>query len=322
MRNNIQLGWLAAEMDVPSLPGYTIHDLRAWKTFSPEALLEQCRAVEVLLLGRTSPTLPAALLADRGQLRYVCHMYGTIRPYIAKAFLEAGLIVTNWGDDVAHVAEGAVALLFCLLKQLPALNAKVQGGADQRITLDYPATLDGRDVGLYGFGPIGRHAARMLTPFGAHLAIYDPYTKNVPATIRQCASLRELFASCQIISIHCGLNAQTQGSVTGELLELLPVGGIVVNTARGGIVDEPALAALVKAGRLFAGVDVIANESNWPGSPLAGLPGALLTGHVVSTTVTNGKRELSPQAARNLDAYRRNEPLNAVITAAEYDLKT
>ena len=322
MNNDILLGWLATEMEPPIIPGYVVRDWRAWREWTMDALGEQCRAVEVLVLGRRSPTLPAALVKNRGRLRYVCHMYGTIRPYISRAFIEDGLLVTNWGDAVANVAEGAMALMLCLLKQLPAMNAAVQGGPDQRIKLAYPATLADREVGLYGYGPIGRHTARMLAPFGARISIYDPHATDVPAEIRRCATLRELFASCQIISIHCGLNDQTLGSVTRELLELLPVGGIVINTARGPIVDEPALAALVRSGRILAGLDVIGNESNWPGSPVAGLTGAILTGHGVATTGGANRRGLPPHAARNLAAYARGEPLTAVITAAQYDLKT
>jgi phosphoglycerate dehydrogenase-like enzyme len=161
------------------------------------------------------------------------------------------------------------------------------------------------------------------------VAVYDPYAKELPADIRRCATLRELFATCQIISIHCGLNDQTQDSVTRELLELLPQGGIVINTARGAIVDEAALAELVAAGRLLVGTDVIREEGHgkWPQSPLAPHPGSILTSHHIG----GGKgyppgHEPTPTlpdfVVHNLAAYRQGKPLLYVITAAEYDLKT
>ena len=255
----------------PVAADYELDIAPDWKTWSPERLLARCRGVDVILTGRGSPRLPDALVEDRGRLKYLLHLHGTIRHLVSRRHIEAGLVVTNWGDEIAGVAEGALALLLCQLKQIVTLNAFAKGGPDERIYQAFPATLSGRDVGLYGFGPIGRHMARMLEPLGARLAIYDPYASDVPPHIRRCESLRELFATCQAVSIHCGLNDQTRHSVTAELLALLPQGGIVVNTARGAIVDERALAEAVRSGRIVAGIDVIEDERNWPASPLAPL---------------------------------------------------
>jgi phosphoglycerate dehydrogenase-like enzyme len=332
--SQIKLGILAgddrfkdAELRARLARDFELHDFSDWRDHDAETLLERCRSVEVLLIARRSPRLPGELARDFGRLRYVCFLHGSIRPYVDKPLIEAGLLVTNWGEEVAGVAEGAMALLLCQLKQIVTLNAFAKGGADQRVWQMYPPTLQERDVGLYGFGPIGRHMGRFLEAFGARVAIYDPYAKEAPATMRRCATLRELFATCQIVSIHCGLNDQTRGSVTRELLELLPQGGIVINTARGGIVEETALAELVAAGRLLAGVDVIENEKDWPGSPLASLPGALLSKHKIGSGKgyppdRQPKPTLPEFVWRNLEAYRSGRPLIHLIGAAEYDLKT
>jgi phosphoglycerate dehydrogenase-like enzyme len=306
---------------------FDLHDFRNWKSFDENALLEKCRSVEILITGWESPRLPRELIKNRGRLRYVCHLRGSIRERVDKELIAAGLVVTNWGESVEIIAEGAMTFVLCQLKQLSALNVFTKGGPDGRIYQMFPPTLKGRDVGLYGFGPIGRHMARMLEPFGTKIAIYDPFAKEVPSHIRRCSSLKELFSSCQIISIHCGLNEKTQGSVSRELLELLPQGGIVVNTARGQIVDELALAELVKSGRILAAVDVIHDEDNWTASPLAPLEGALLTGHKIG----KGKgyppgqepvANLPEHTIRNLEAYKLGKPLINVISAEIYDLKT
>jgi phosphoglycerate dehydrogenase-like enzyme len=307
---------------------FEVHDFADWRSYDPRTLVEKCRSVEIVLTGRSSPPLPRSLAKDFGRLRWLCHWHGTIRHLCDKKLVEAGLLVTNWGDAVDGIAEGAMALLLCQLKQLPALDALTKRQAtDERIYQMFPCTLKGRDVGLYGFGPIGQHMARMLMPFGARVAIHDPYAKNVPRQIRRCETLRELFATCQIISIHCGLNKQTQDSVGRELLDLLPQGGIVINTARGGIVDEAALAEFVKQGRLLAGVDVIRDEGKWAQSPLAPFRGAVLTHHQIGS----GKGyppgqapnpELPDYIVHNLRAYRLGKPLVNVITPAIYDLKT
>jgi phosphoglycerate dehydrogenase-like enzyme len=310
---------------------YEVHDLGGWRKLSREELLAACRSVHVVLLGRRSPRLPEELAENFGRLEYACHLFGTIRHLISKELIEAGLKVTNWGDEVKGVAEGAMALLLCQLKQLPNLDTFTKGGPNHCIRMDYPATLRGRDVGLYGYGPIGRHMADLLQPFEARIAIYDPYAEQVPDWIRVCETLEGLFETCQIVSIHCGLNETTRGSVTRELLERLPQGGVVVNTARGKIVDERALAELVSDGRLLAGIDVIHNERRWPESPLATEEGAVLTRHWVSggyrgirgTRKRNRYNRAVPGfVVRNLAAFARGEPLIYEVTADIYDLKT
>jgi len=306
---------------------FELHDFSDWQSWDAPTLLKRIRSVEIAITSRASPRLPEELAENFGHFRYLCHAHGSIRHLASKRLLEKGLIVTNWGEFIAGVAEGAMALLLCQLKQLVTLDRWTKGGPDERIYQMFPCTLEGRDVGLYGFGPIGRHMARMLEPFGPKIAIYDPYAKNVPAHIRVCPTLRELFATCQIISIHCGLNDSTRDSVTRELLELLPQGGIVINTARGHIVDEQALAELVGKGRLLAGIDVIRSERNWAGSPLARHSGAVLTHHRVGSGKGyppghRPKPQLPEFIVKNLAAYRQGKPLINVVTAEEYDLKT
>ena len=321
--------WQDPEIQAGLRRDFELHVFHDWKTYDAATLLAKMRSVEVAIIGRSSPRFPLELARDFGRLRYVCHCHGTIRPYLDKALLAAGLLVTNWGDSVAGVAEGALTLLLCLLKQVVTLNAFAKGGPDARICQAYSCTLDQRPVGLYGYGPIGRHMARLLEPFGAQITIYDPYATDLPPQIRRCATLRDLFATCPIISIHCGLNDQTRDSVTRELLELLPQGGIVINTARGEIVDEQALADLVGAGRLLAGADVIRHEERWDwrGSPLAAHSGAVLTLHAIGggrgyPPGQEPKPAVPDFVVHNLAAYRQGQPLRNVITADQYDRKT
>ena len=332
----ISLGVLACDRDVTdsgSLAAvrneYDVRTFSDWKQYDPPTLLAKCRSVEVLLTAHQSPMLPAELGRDRGQLRYVCHARGSVRHVITRELIAAGLVITNWGDFAGPpVAEGAMALLLCLLKQIPTLDAIVKTfGPDDRICQEYPPTLRGVNVGLYGFGPIGKVMAALLEPFGAKVAVYDPYAQDVPPSIRRCQTLRELFATCPIISIHCGLNEQTANTVTAELLALLPQGGIVVNTARGAIVDEHALAAEVAAGRLLAGLDVTNYEHDSRLSPLAKLRGAILSGHAIS-----GGRGYPPGKAPppclpeyvldNLHRYRQGRPLVNIVAADLFDRKT
>jgi phosphoglycerate dehydrogenase-like enzyme len=325
-------GYVLADIQTALAP-HAVDHLAGCRAWPVEQLAATCRTYDVLITGRASPALPASLIGDRGRLRLLAHCHGTIRHLVSKAHIEAGLAVSNWGDNVAGVAESALMLLLACLKQVHALDAHIRAdwSDDQRIWQDIPASLIEAPVGLYGFGPIGRHMGRFCTALGAQVAIYDPYARDVPAGIRVCATLRELFATSHVVSIHCGLNDATRGSVNRELLELLPQGGVLVNTARGPIVVEDDLVSVLAAGRIVAGLDVIVDEKHWATSPFATLPSSrvLLTGHVAggskgSDPARTGavRRRLPRFVIDNLHALAAGRPLANLVTADIYDLKT
>jgi len=294
-------------------------------------LTRRLRGVDAVVTGRKSPRIPDALITDPGRFRGVMHCHGGVRQLVRKEHLLSGITVTNWGTDVGGaVAEGALALMLASLKQLRSLHDWAEGGKeeDPRIHQNYSCSLFGAKIGIYGYGPIGRKMAALLQPFSPRLAIYDPYAAELPPGVQRCATLEELFDHSDIVTLHCGLNDITRDSVTADLLDRLPQGGILVNTARGAIVDEEALAERVHAGRLLAGVDVVREEGPaWGKTPLAGTRNSILGGHSVS----NGKgaepgrcgaRQLAGHVVENLRAFAAGAPLKNVITPEMYDLKT
>ncbi len=307
--------------------GYRVTAGRDWKQWSPSELLAHCRAAEVIITGRRSPHLPEGLIDDPGRVRWLCHLHGTVRHLVSREHIAAGLQVTNWGDTPRPVAQGSIALLLATLHQVMALDRYARTGRDERICQHYLTDLPQMQVGLYGYGPIGRQIAEKLKGLGATVAIHDPYASDVPGDIRICPSLETLFETSHAVIVICGLNEQTRGSVTRQLLERLPQGGVLINTARGPIVEEQALADLVGAGRILAGCDVIEDESNWPASPLAQVEGAILTRHQIGIGVGQPpeRREHEPLpdfVMDNLTAYREGRPLQHLVSADVYDLKT
>jgi D-3-phosphoglycerate dehydrogenase len=273
--------------------------------------------------------LPDGLTDDPGEFRTLIHCHGGVRGRISEAHIRAGMTVTNWGDCQGGVAEGAIALLFGCLKQLRSLHAwaMTDKTEDGRIHQNYSGSIRGAKIGLYGFGPIGHHMGRMLQSFEPDLAIYDPYAQDIPEGVTVCETLEELFDRSDIISIHCGLNDVTRDSVTADLLDRLPQGGILVNTARGAIVDEEALAERVHAGRLLAGLDVIRDEPHWSASPCAGSPHVIFGAHRSSSGKgpephLKGPRLLPDFVVENIYAVINNTPLVNIVSLEEYALKT
>lgn len=309
------------------LDGYEPVDLRGWRAFEGE-LAERVRGLDVLITGKHSPRLPDALAADPGRLRYICHTRGVVKAYFPRALLERGVLLTNWGDWPARgVAAHAFALLVALLHQLPARDRLTRGGAGTLAWQDYPAQLEGLRVGVYGCGGIGARFASMCLASGCRVAAFDPWAATLPAGVTRADSLAGLAGASDALSIHCGLSDDTRGSVDATVLARLPRGGIVINTARGGIVDEAALAAACAAGRLLAGLDVVADERDWSASPLAAVPDALLTGHGRWTAsrpadVPEPAWTLPEFAQANLRAFRLGHELRNRIDPAAYDRTT
>jgi D-3-phosphoglycerate dehydrogenase len=197
--------------------------------------------------------------------------------------IEAGLLVSNWGDAIAHsVAEGAVCLLLATLKDLHAQVVAVRAGGGALDSASSGGTLEGATVGVYGFGAIGRRFAEFLQPYRCELLCFDPFVEEYPAYVTPVATLRDLFIRCSIVAIHAGLNDETRGSVTKELLALLPRHGVVINTARGDVVDQEALFDELRSGRLRAGLDVLAGR-DWlaPGDPIRQAENLLWTCHKI-----------------------------------------
>ena len=219
---------------------------------------EKIRQYPVLLTGWNSAAVPRELAANPGSLRYICNVTGEMRGWVPLEIIESGIPVTNWGDAVANsIAEGAVALLLATLKDLHFQIETIRRGGGMADPSATGGTIEELDLGLYGCGAIGRRFIELIRPFGAIIRIFDPYMGEPPNGCSAAGSLDELFSRSQAIVILAGLTDETRHSVTAGLLARLPRHGVVINVARGGIVDQAALFAELRSGRLRAGLDVL-----------------------------------------------------------------
>ncbi|MDH4168582.1 MAG: hypothetical protein OEW42_03240 [Acidimicrobiia bacterium] len=215
------------------------------------------RRADVAIVGWDARMLPSSLAEDPGSLRYVCCYSGTIRASVPRELVAAGIAVSNWGDHPAPgVAEGAMTLLLAMLHELPQV-LRIQREAGFGIDISRQGTLRDLAVGIYGCGVIGHRFIDLLAPFGARVMAFDPYSTDLPPEAVRAESLAELCAWSEALVIHAGWSEETDRSLTAEHLARLPDHGIVINTARGGIVDQEALFAEVESGRLRAGLDVL-----------------------------------------------------------------
>lgn len=244
--------------EVAAIPGLELERVRGCESMTAQELADRMRQADLLLLSRT-PAVPDELAENPGRLKYICYLHGTMRNKIGLPVIRSNIRVTNWGDACGPgLAESSLTLLLAVLKDLPRRILAVRNGEGGGIK-SVGWSVAGLRVGVYGFGFAGRQFVKLLQPFGATIRVFDPYVEAVPEPCLRVDSLKELMETSQALVIHAGWTPETEGSVSRELLAKLPDHGVLVNTARGAIVDQPALFDELRSGRLRAGLDVL-----WP----------------------------------------------------------
>jgi D-3-phosphoglycerate dehydrogenase len=182
-----------------------------------------------------------------------------------------------------EVASHAVALILSLQRKLAAGDRYVREGWSGAVDLEPLGSLDEISVGLVGCGRIGGETARMLAPIVGRVLTYDPYVSSVPAPVQRVGDLHEMLAQCQVLSLHAPLTDESRGLIGPAELAALPRGAMVVNVARGGLIDEDALADLLVDGQIgAAGLDVFESEPLPPTSRLLAAPNTILTPHMAA----------------------------------------
>jgi D-3-phosphoglycerate dehydrogenase / 2-oxoglutarate reductase len=213
------------------------------------------------------------------------------------------------GANADAVAEQALALLLACAKSVVQLNARMHAGHWDKAT-HKSIELRGRTVGLVGLGAIGRRFARMCDALGMTVLGHDPFAQDLPACIRP-VPLDVLWRESDAISLHCPLTADNQGLVNARVLQSCKRGVLLVNTARGGLVDEAALLEAVRGGQVgAAGLDSFAVEPMTVPHPFQGEPNIILSPHIGGVTA-DAYVNMGVGAAKNLLAVLEVAPARA-----------
>lgn len=280
-------------------PGVTVETLDPAR--AGEAALREALARADAALLRVVP-FGARELAMAPRLRVVAR-HGVGYDLVDVAALTArGVPLTITPDaNAASVAEHALMLLLAVARRVTAYDARVRAlrwGTDPALpTFD----LAGRAALVVGYGRIGARVARLLDALGMRVAVHDP---GVPAgTVRGAGhvpapDLHAALGEADAVTLHLPASAGTRGMVDARFLGAMRRGAVLINTARGALVDEGALAGALRSGQVaVAGLDVLAEEPAVASSPLLGLPNVVLTPHSAATTA-EGMRRMGMDAAR------------------------
>lgn len=202
---------------------------------------------------------------------------------------------TERGIPVCHtpeanrisVAEHVFALLLCLAKDIIKLDREIRQGNWGVRDHSEAFELHGKCFGVVGLGRTGSEVARLAKAFGMSVLAYDPYILNVPEELKveMVENLQDLFQRADIISLHVPLTEETKGLVNRSLLESMKPTAILINTSRGGVIEEQALLQLLESGKLRgAGLDVFSQEPLPANHPLCRLPNVILSPHSAALT--------------------------------------
>ncbi|HYW46467.1 MAG TPA: hydroxyacid dehydrogenase [Bryobacteraceae bacterium] len=248
---------------------------------SEERLIERIGTAEIVLNIRSSSRFTARVFAACPRLRLLS-VWGTGTDHVdLEAAARHGVTVTNTpGVSAVSIAEHALALLLAVARRIPQMDAATRRGEWPR---GQSVELHGKTCGIIGLGAVGRQFARLAAAIGMRVVAWTMHPKPIPAV--ELLELDTLYRESDVVSVHLRLSRETEGFIGMRQFGLMKPGAILINTARGAIVDEAALLEALESGRIAgAGLDVFTVEPLPPGHPLTKLPNVALTPHCAGIT--------------------------------------
>lgn len=311
-------GYAANPGDISWEPWKELGELTVYERTAPEETVERCKDAEIVLTNKV--ILDAKVIEALPALRYIGVLATGYNVVDLEAARRHDIVVTNIpAYSTLSVAQMVFAHLLNITHHVAQHAERVTNGAWQN-SKDFCfwdselIELDGLTLGIVGLGNIGRAVARIAQTFGMKVMAYSSKSVETLAEmgIQKAASYEDIFRTADVVSLHCPLNAQTKHLVNAERLALMKPSAILINTGRGPLIDEQALADALNSGRIYAaGVDVLTQEPPRAGSPLIGARNCYITPHVAWATRAARER-LDKIAFENVRAYLSGTPQNVV----------
>ncbi|MEL4280913.1 MULTISPECIES: D-2-hydroxyacid dehydrogenase [Shewanella] len=278
-------------------------------------IIPRAQDAEIVLTNKTP--LDANTLAQLPKLKYIGVLATGTNVVDLAAAKELGIVVTNvpaYGPDA--VAQMVFAHILHHTQAVAVHHQAVAAGqwsncSDFCFTLMPLQSLKGKTLGLIGYGDIGQQVAKLALAFGMKVLVN---TRTEPSYLPQGVSWTSrdtVFKESDILSLHCPLTPETTELINTQTLELMKPQALLINTARGGLIDEAALAAALTQGKVFAGVDVLSTEPPSVDNPLLTAPNISISPHNAWAT-KEARQNLLNIATANLSAYLAGERVNWV----------
>lgn len=305
--------------DILREAGYEVVSSTYDRPLEPDELAELVGDVEAIILGLDR--LTREVLEKAPRLKVISRFGVGLDNVDLRAATERGVVVTvTPGANSVAVAELTMAFILALSRQLLMHDRWVKLGSWKRVT---GVELKGGTLGLVGLGRIGREVALRARAFGMRIVYTDPVPppESLVLDLQATAlSLEDLLATSDVVSLHLPLTEATRHMIGARQFDLMQPTAFLVNTARGGLVDENALYEALRAGRLAGAAFDVFEEEPAGGSPLLGLDNFLAAAHIGSATLQTARR-MGWMAAQNALAVLEGQRPDDVANPEVYDLR-
>lgn len=284
--------------------------------YGEEELAEKLRGVDICISGWGNTPFHEKTLKYADKLKLIAHIGGSVRPMVGDAAFERGIRVCSGNRVFAEsVAEGVLAYMLCSLRRIGEYEARMAAG-------EWPSLIGtrgllGRSVGLVGYGMIAEYLVKFLKPFGCRIMVSSRHisAEELAEAGIEAAAAEEIFRTCDIISLHSSLTARTKHSIGADLLNSMKDGALLVNTARGALIDEEALVSVLQERPVWAALDVFETEPLPMDSPLRECERVLLMPHAAGPTADR-RYVVTSHVLDDIGRFLNGEPLDCEIDFA------
>jgi D-3-phosphoglycerate dehydrogenase len=310
----------AAGVELLQAAGLEVETCLGLKGLELAAKLREFDAVIV----RSQPKITAECLESPGRLRAIARAGVGVDNIDVTAATRRGVVVMNTpGGNTVSAAEHTIALLLALARRIPAADSTVKAGGWDRNKF-VGTQLAGKTLGIVGLGRIGREVARRARGLDMAIIVLDPFvtpTRAAELGYESVASLDELLPKVDFLTLHVPLSDETKSLIGARELRLMRKTARILNVARGGIVDEKALAEALTAGTIAgAGIDVYSAEPITPDNPLLSAPNVVLTPHLGASTL-EAQENVAVEAAQLIANFLLHGQIANAVNMASVDPK-
>ncbi len=281
---------------------------------TPEGLLEIIGDYDALVV-RSATKVTAEVLAKGKNLKVVGRAGAGVDNIDVPAATEAGILVMNTpGQNANGVAELVIGLMLSLVRHIAIGSQSIKEGRWEKKNLSGTELL-GKSIGLLGYGAIGRRVGVLAQAFGMTIHAYDPFlsAELIQSTGAKALSYEEVIRQSDFVSLHLPMTPDTKNMINADTIATMKKGAILLNCARGGLVDEAALAAALKSGHLAgAALDVFAKEPPEADNPLVPLANFVATPHIGASTAESQVNVASAIARQIADFFQKGTRDGAV----------
>ena len=304
-----------------ALPNGGVCDFVMYERTAPKMVVERAKGAEIVITNKV--VFSREVMDALPELRYIGVLATGYNVVDIAAAKERGIVVTNIpAYSTQSVAQLAIAHLLHITNNVAEHDRVVHEGgwtrnADFSFWVSPQRELAGRTFGVVGLGNIGTAIARIASAMGMKVLAFSSKAKLEMESlgidgIEKAGTIEELFSQSDVVSLHCPLTETTKHIVNKKTLDLMKPDAILLNTGRGPLIDEQALADALNEGRIYAaGIDVLTEEPPRNGSPLLTARNCHITPHIAWATLAARER-LMQIAIDNIKAFLRGEPQNVV----------